>query len=435
VWAVSIGVCLLVFTGTYFLFVEKPPPRHIVIATGAADGAYYRFAQQYGDLLKKDGVTLEVRATKGTVENLRLLTDDSSGVGAAIVQSGVADGDTAAKLTALGSLYREPLWIFYRAKTPVKLVSQLAGKRLAIGPPGSGTRVTALVVLEANGITPESAKKDGTKLLDLTGTPAEVALRKGDIDAAFFVASVEAPYVRDLMATNGVHLLSMAQHEAYQRRYRYFSEVKVPAGLIDLGKNLPDRDTELVGPNAVLVVRKDFHPDLVWLLLAAAGKVHGQGTLLAQPGAFPSGSGTGLTVHEDAAAFYKSGPPLLHRFLPFGTASLVDRMKVMLIPLVMLLMPLFRLTPPLVRWRTRRKIYRWYGLLRDIDAKLIAGASVAELRHELARLRAIEDQVAAVDVPLSYMGEFHDMRFHLSMVRTKLERLLAEKGEPASAPA
>jgi TRAP transporter TAXI family solute receptor len=426
VWAISGGLCLLVLAGTYFLFVEKPPPRRITIATGGEGGAYYHFARQYAELLQKDGITLEVRATKGSVENLDLLADPKSGVGVAIVQSGVADDAAASHIAALGSLYREPLWIFYRGDQPLKLVSQLEGKRLAIGPPGSGTRVTALQVLQANGL---ASGKNGTTLLEQTGEAAVKDLKTGQVDAVFLVASVEAPYVLELMKTPGVRLLSMKQHEAYLRNYRYLSRVTVPAGLVDLGKNLPDRDIDLIGPNAVLVVRNDFHPDLVGLLLAAATKVHGPGSRLAQAGEFPSASGTGLPVHPDASHYLKSGPSFLHRFLPFGVASLVDRLKIMLIPLVMLMMPLLRLTPPLVRWRTRRKIYLWYGLLRDIDEKLIAGATVIELQHELFRLREIEDQVAAVDVPLSFMGEFHNMRFHLSVVLSKLERLLAEKKE------
>ena len=434
VWAVTAGLCLLVLAGTYFLFVEKPAPRHIVIATGGTKGAYYDFARQYAKVLEKDGITLEVRPTRGSVENLELLADDSSGVGAAIIQSDVAGPESAEKVLALGSLYREPLWIFYRSPKPLQLVSDLAGKRLAVGPPGSGTRATALLVLQANGIaTGPGGKGPGATLVDSTGDEAAQALSRGDLDAAFFVASVKAEYVRTLLKAEGVRLLSLSQHEAYQRLYKSFAEVKVPAGLVDLGKNVPAQDTYLIGPSAVLVVRKDFHPELVWLLLGAAVKVHGEGGELSRPGEFPSASATNLSLHEDARTYYKSGPPMLQRILPFWLASQVDRLKIMLIPLVMLMMPLLRLTPPLVRWRTRRKIYLWYGALRDIDQKVVAGASAEELRHELARLREIEDQVAAVDVPLSFMGEFHNMRFHLSVERTKLEQMLAEKGEPVVA--
>jgi TRAP transporter TAXI family solute receptor len=442
VWCGVAGLCLLILIVPYFLFVESPPPRRIVIATGGPAGAYYGFGRQYAELLKKDGITLEVLETEGSVDNLRLLTDEqyaagyprlaklgTSRVDVAILQSGVAGPEDGKRLEALGSLYREPLWIFYRGDKPLHLVSELAGKRLSIGPEGSGTRVAALEILKANDVAPPAG---GDKLGELKSKDAAEALKKGEVDAAFFVAAVEASYVKDLLAADGIRLMSLTQHEAYQRRYRHLSGVVVPAGLVDLGKNIPAEDTHLIGPTAMLVVRKDFHPELVWLLLAAATKVHGKPTLLTQPGEFPSGALVDLPLQEDATTYYKSGPPMLHRIMPFWAASQVDRLKIMIIPVVMLLMPLVRLAPPLVRWRTRRKIYLWYNSLRDIDEKLIAGISMQDLKHELARLREIEEQVAAVDVPLSYMEEFYNMRFHLQMVRNKLEKLLAEKGEPVT---
>jgi hypothetical protein len=353
----------------------------------------------------------------------------------AILQSGVAEGEAAEKIAALGSLYHEPLWIFYRGHQPLQRVSELAGKRLAIGPPGSGTRAAAMEVLRANGLAPGPGGKRVVTLLDSTGTQAAEALRHGDLDAAFFVAAIETPYVQELLTDEGMRLMSLSQQEAYRRRFPQFAAVTVPAGLADLGTNLPAHDTALIAPSAVLVVRKDFHPELIALLLSAATRVHGHGTLLSRPGEFPSPEATGLALDENARHYYKYGPPVLQRYLPFWLALELDRLKVMLIPLIMLLMPLLRLTPPLVRWRTRRKIYRWYGLLRDIDDRLRGGMSVEELRRELARLREIEEQVADVDVPLSYGGEFHEMRFHLSVVRARLERLLAEKGEPLQSQA
>jgi TRAP transporter TAXI family solute receptor len=430
-------LCLLVLIVPYLLFVEKPPPRRFKIATGGPAGQYYKVGNQYKELLKKDGIDVEVLETKGSVENLELLEKDLS-VSVAIVQSGVAGPEAGEYLLALGSLYREPLWIFYHNPEPLHRVSELKGKRLAVGPEGSGTRVAALDILKANGIDAPAA---GDKLAELTGKAAADALKKGEIDAAFFVAGVEASYISGtaeqdgkdgLLAAEGVRLMNLGQHEAYERRYRHFSAVVVPAGLVDLGKNIPAEDTHLIGPTAMLVVRKDFHPELVGLLLGAATKVHGKATLLSQPGEFPSARSVDLPLHEDAASYYKSGPPMLHRIMPFWAASQVDRLKIMLIPVIMLLMPLIRLTPPLVRWRTRRKIYLWYNSLRDIDEKLIAGISVQDLRRELTRLREIEDQVAAVNVPLSYMEEFYNMRFHLQVVRNKLEKLLAEKGEPVT---
>jgi hypothetical protein len=203
----------------------------------------------------------------------------------------------------------------------------------------------------------------------------------------------------------------------------------VPAGLVEFAQHLPDHDVALLAPIAMLVARQDLHPALIPLLLTTATHVHGGGDELSSPGEFPSASFTDLPVSEDARHFYKSGPPMLQRLLPFWPASLVDRAKVMLIPLVMLLMPLVRAAPPLVRWRVRRKVYMWYSALREIDAKLAAGLSGAQLDAEMARLADIEHQITFVDVPLSYMEEFYHLRLHLTMLQEKLQNLRLARGK------
>ena len=187
---------------------------------------------------------------------------------------------------------------------------------------------------------------------------AAKALETGELDAAFFVAAFEADYVQSLLHDNGVNLLSFDQHEAYRRRFRFLAPVIVPAGMVNLGENIPGHDVALLAPTAVLVVRKDFHPALVPLLLTTATHIHGEGDELSDPGEFPSDSYCDFPISEQAKHFYKSGQPVLQRLLPFWLASLVDRAKVMLIPVIMLMMPLLRAAPPLLRWRTRRQDLR-----------------------------------------------------------------------------
>ncbi len=116
VWGTIICLSLAALIGTYILFVEAPPPKRIVIATGGKAGAYYQFALKYAAALKKEGLTLDVLATSGSVENLQFLRDNEKGVQVAIVQSGVASADDQEHLQALGSLYREPLWVFYGSR-------------------------------------------------------------------------------------------------------------------------------------------------------------------------------------------------------------------------------------------------------------------------------------------------------------------------------
>ena len=429
-WAWIVAFCVAALLATYVMFVEPPPPHKIVIATGARNGAYYHFAEKYADELQKEHLTVEVRETAGSVENLRLLGEAGSGVSVAIVQSGVGSPEDVQHFFALGSLYREPLWVFYRGEERLERVSQLAGKRIGVGPAGSGTYAVAMRLLAANGlIEPKAPGATAPAVLVREPvTTAAAALKKGELDAAFFVAAFDAEYILSLLNDRSVHLLSFDQHEAYHRRFRFLSPVTVPAGMVNLGRNIPAQDVALLAPTAMLAVRKDFHPALVPLLLATATRIHSKGDELSSPGEFPSASYCDFPVSDDAKRFYESGLPVLQRLLPFWLASLVDRAKVMLIPLVMLLMPLIRAAPPLMRWRARRKIYVWYSDLRDIDQRSLTGMSAHELDEELARLKHIEHQVAHVDVPLSYMEEFYHLRLHLGMLQLRLAEMRA-RGE------
>lgn len=430
-WVWILGSCLAVLIATYMIFVEPPPPRKIVIASGGQNGAYFHYAQKYAEELQKEGLSVEVRETAGSVENLRLLGQESSGVAAAIIQSGLASSEELQHFYALGSLYREPLWVFYRGDKPLERLSQLAGKRIGVGPPGSGTYPIAMQLLAANGLIGSKTSKENSRavLVQESVAAAAKALQKGELDAAFFVAAFEADYIQDLLSDGRLRLLNFGQHEAYHRRFRFLAPVTVPAGLVDLGQNIPGQDVALLAPTAMLVVRKDFHPALVPLLLTTATRIHGKGDEVSDPGEFPSQSYCDFPVSEDARHFYKSGPPVLQRLLPFWLASLVDRAKVMLIPMIMLMMPLLRATPPLMRWRTRRKIYLWYSDLREIDQRLITGLSGPELDKELTRLKDIEFQVTYVDVPLSYMKEFYHLRLHLAMLQQHVNEWRA-RGEP-----
>jgi TRAP transporter TAXI family solute receptor len=432
VWVWILAFCAASLIATYVMFVEPPPPRKIVIASGARNGAYYRYAERYAEELQKEGLTVEVRETAGSVENLRLLGQHNSDVAVAIVQSGVASPEEVPHFYALGSLYREPLWVFYRGDKRIERLGQLEGKRIGVGPTGSGTYPIAMRLLTVNGLIDPKTDSQSSQgnapavLVQENVAAAATALQKGELDAAFFVAAFDVDYIQALLHDSRVKLLNFDQHEAYRRRFRFLAPVTVPAGMVDLGRNLPGQDVALLAPTAMLAVRKDFHPALISLLLTTAARIHGKGDELSEPGEFPSQSYCDFSLSEDARRFYESGQPVLQRILPFWLASLVDRAKVMLIPLIMLMMPLLRVAPPLMKWRTRRKIYLWYSDLREIDQKLIGGLSDTELDQELARLRDIEHQVAYVDVPLSYMEEFYHLRLHLGMLQQHLLELRAQ---------
>ena len=254
VWGTVLLICAAALVGTYLLFVKAPPPSKIVIAAGGKTGTYYKIGQEYAEELKKEGLTVEVRETAGSGENLQLLQNPGSGVSVAIVQSGVADDKAREQLQALGSLYREPLWVFYRGDATITQLSQLAGKRIGVGPERSGTYPIAVKLLAANGL-PEAAgaEKKTTLVKPDKIDEAAAALQKGELDAAFFVAGFNTDYVQKLLKDDHVHLLSFSQQEAYHRRYPFLSELTVPAGLVNLAENIPSKDLSLLAPTAMLV--------------------------------------------------------------------------------------------------------------------------------------------------------------------------------------
>lgn len=394
-------------------FVNPAPPHTLVVATGHADGAYYLFAQRYRDLLAENDITLEIRTTAGSVENLDLLADGS--VNLAFVQGGTADKTEDHTLTSLGSLYYEPLWVFYRGTQTLSRLGQLQGMRIAIGEDGSGTNAIASQLLADNFID-----SDADTIQSIGGATAASALRSGDIDALFLVASPASPLVQQLLYEQDIQLMSFARATTYTRLHPFLSAVTLPEGVIDLQANIPSRNTVLLAATANLVVGEDFHPALVSLVLQAATRVQGAGDVFTRPGIFPNRDNLEFPLNDDARRFYKHGPPFLQRYLPFWTASMIDRLKVLLVPLLTLMLPLIKIMPPTYRWRVRKKIYRWYEELQALDTetpKQLTGEALVLLRHELDKL---EEDVRKVKVPLSYADELYELRMHIGLVRDKL---------------
>ena len=394
-------------------------PDRIVIATGQPDGAYFRFANEYKKRLAKHGVTLEVRETAGSVENLELLQNEE--VSIAMVQGGTGDSSVSDS-RSLVSLYPEPVWIFYREENSIEKISDLNGLRIAIGPEGSGVRSIALELLGDNGIV----DCETTTLSDESNSQAVENLKSGQIDAAFFVISSDSVVVNELITNDGIQLLDISRAASYQQRHRFLSKTILPEGVVNFQLNKPAADITLLAPTANLVVNGDFHHALVPLVLEAIQEVHEESDqLLVNSESFPSPKYTSFQLNTDAKRYFKSGPSLLYRYFPFWVAAWLDRLKLILLPMLTLLIPLIKIAPPVYRWRIRSKIYRWYRVLHDIDQKLTTTATDAEIsmceyQDAQEQLENLEQELSAVSVPLSYMEEFYNLRIHVSYVKNKL---------------
>jgi len=321
----------------------------------------------------------------------------------------------------IASLYYEPLWVFYRGSSPLTQLAQLRGKRIAVGTQGSGTQTMAIQLLTTNGVIGADGKGiAGTVIAEIGGEDAFNALRSGNVDIVLFVGGVQTPIVEQALRDSSLSLLSFVRADAYPRRYSYLSKLELPQGTIDLALDVPDKDVELIGTKAMLASRADLHPALVSLFIDAARDLHSRQGIFARAGEFPSIAPVDLPVSVDADRHVRFGPSFLHRYLPFWVATVVERTIVVVVPLLVVLVPLLNQLPHLLRWRVRRKIFRWYGELvlleRDIENH-DDPSRFAKWQEDLDR---IERAASHIRTPSSFASEAYTLREHIALVRRTL---------------
>jgi TRAP transporter TAXI family solute receptor len=403
-----------------YQFVEPAPPKKIVISTGSESGAYYHFAQRYATILAKNGITLEVRASAGSLENIDRLKSGEAQIG--FVQGGVVppkedpDAEDDSGMLSLGSMFYEPVWVFYRGEKELTRLTELKGKRIAIGQEGSGVRQLAQQLLGANEIPA------GEHLVPLSGLTAAEELQKGRIDAAFIIAAETAPVVQVLIRSPGIKLMSFAQDRAYQRRFPFLTKLTFPRGVADLVRDYPPDDIKVLAPTANLIVRDDLHPALQALLLQAASEVHGKSGFFQDAGEFPSYKDPMLPLSPEAARYFKSGASFLQRYLPFWLAVLVDRLIVMLVPVFVLLIPLLKVAPAIYNWRVRSKVFRIYGELKFLEDDVKNHYDPARLADYRGRLDALDEEASVLHVPLGFTDLVYTLREHVNLVRSILNK-------------
>lgn len=410
---------ILAFAFTLYFFVKPAPPKHIVMATAQGEGRYTHYAKLYQEFLAKNGVTLELRPSSGAVQSLSLLMAEDSGVDLAFIQGGTGYGANAPDLVSLGSLYYAPLWVFHRGK-PISDLDGLRGRKIAIGTEESGTHALALQLLAMNG-----AVMPPTELLPLGGKQAVEALTAGKIDAVMTVTTADAKLVERLVAAPGISLLSFERAEAYTRLFPYLSRLVLPRGVFDLAGNVPSHDVVLISPTANLIAKNTLHPALAYLLVRAARQIHGPAGVLNQEGEFPAPRNTGFPLSDVARRYFQSGTPFLQRYLPFWAANLVDRLWVILVPVIAVLVPLVKLVPPAYRWRVRSRIYRWYARLKELELQLDDDPDRERLEEMLQKLESIERSVNRIPTPLAYSENLYSFRGHIDLVRQRVIARLA----------
>ncbi len=417
---IVLAVTLLILA---YWWLDPNPPKRVVLATGPAQSAYEEFGKRYAKILAVDGIEVTLLPSQGSAHNLQLLREGKVDLG--FVQGGTSDYDAAdaENLTSLGSLFVEPLWLFYRDRPGRKTggagalnsLTQLQGWRINLGTAGSGVPSLMGKLFESNRIEPASLT-----ITTLDQTPATVAFLNGELDAIVFASAPESLMVQMLLQTPGVKLMNFTQSEAYSKRFSFLSTARLPQGVVDLARNIPPEDVSLVAPTTSLIARSSIHPALAQLFAQAGNVIHGPAGWFKSAREFPNRDNSELPVSKEAERAIKNDAPLLQRYLPFWVANLVERMWLVMGIIIAVMLPLSRIVPPLYEFRVRSRIFRWYGQLRDIEARIEATGNNQTILEELDKLEA---RAQKISVPLSYTDELYALRSNIHLVRKKLQRL------------
>jgi TRAP-type uncharacterized transport system substrate-binding protein len=417
----AVGVAFLILVAILFAILwvlVPPPPRSIELATGFPTGLYQQFGEKIQAELAREGVSLKLRTTGGTSDNLALLSNPESGVDFAMVQGGVADLSKHPNFVSIAGVFYEPAWVWYRESSfqnesgRLGLLSQLKGKRVSIGNQGSGTLTLTTQLLEASGMSLNDLRAEKLKPLD-----ALEKFKKGELDAVFLVSAAEAPLVRSFYETPGIRLMNFEQADAYVHLFPFLSKVTVPRGVVSISYDLPRQDIQVLAATATLVGKNDLSPVLVTLLLGETYDILKTYSYLQKPGEFPSGAGLDFPVHVDAEIYLKDGPSFLHRHLPFWTAVWIGRFAKIVIPLLVILIPLFTYIPAAKNLLLRLKLSQVYEELKVIEKN--ASNSVLKEKN-FKDLADIERRVGNIKVSMLDAKELYDLKGHVGEVRGRL---------------
>ena len=409
-------LAILLVAGAYV--VTTLPPRAIVMATGPEGGANYELGGRYRKVLARSRIELKLLPTSGSLDNLRLLRDPKSGVSVGLLQDGAAESAETSGVEALGTVGYEPLWLFRRNGVGGTL-GALAGKRVSIGPEGSGARAFALSVLRRT-------KTEGT-IGELLGFPPLVAAEKlvgGDIDAAFIVTGWDSPAVQSLINAKGVELTSFERADAMVALYPFLSKVTLPRGIFDLANDRPPADIQLLASKSILAVRADLNSALQYLLLTAATEIHSKSGVFQKADQFPIAESVDLPLSADAERFHRSGRPFLQEQLPFWFAVLIGKALVVLVPLVAVAYPIFRFLPMLYDWMMRSRIDNLYGEMRSVENAMDDEAHDLDAPAMMARIDQLERRAIHLRLPTAYDSSLYTMRLHLGLIRAHLQSIL-----------
>ena len=397
------------------LYFIPAPPSKVTMATGVRGSSFEYYGRQYREILARSNIELELRETTGVFETVRLLQDPKSGIQIAFVAGGVSDGKHAPGLLSLGTVYNSPYWIFYSSNEPLERLSQLVGKRIALGPVGTASRAGAERILGKAGVNNESAT-----LLPFIGLAAVEAMNDGKVDAVWIFGAPDSPPVHSLLHNPNVRIMGFQTADALTRIFPELTRLVLPQGVIDLDRNIPPNDVPLIGSTTKVLVRGDLHPEIVQLLLQTMVEAHAGANIFQRAGEFPNSTDVEYPVAPAAIDFYKNGPSFMQRHLPLWLSVHAQRAIAVLVAAIALGLPMFRFLPWAYNWINRRRLFYWYAQLKKLEASFDTGPVNQHLAETQAEVERIEEAVSHIQFPLTFSDQLYNLRSHIDIVRRKI---------------
>jgi TRAP transporter TAXI family solute receptor len=420
------AILLLAALGWALVIVLKPAiQRTIVITTGADQGIYRGFADRYAPILKREGITLDIRSSSGSVENYQRLADPDSAYEVGFIQSGTTSPKETDGLQTIAAVSYEPIWVFYRGDAVINRLAQLRGKRIAIGIPGSGLLNVSSVLLGYSGVT-----RDNTALLEMDALKAYQGLENGQLDAAFFIGRPDAVMQKTLLNSD-LKLMSFAQADALVQKFPSLSKVIFPRASTSIVNDLPQADVTLLAATALLVSKDSLHPALTYLLLDAAKTVHGGEDYFTPLGTFPNLNTNEFPVSDESTRYFKSGRPFLQRYLPFWLASFVERRLLILLPFMAILIGLLQALPRMAEARIRNRLVVWYREIKSLEDEVWSNRrpsaeQIAQWREEI---ESIDAHASEIRIPQRYFQDVYALKQAIGVVRDRIVQVAGKAGE------
>ncbi|MCS0672534.1 TAXI family TRAP transporter solute-binding subunit [Cytobacillus firmus] len=282
-------------------------PKFMSIVTGGTGGTYYPLGGSFAEIISDaTGIDTNAEVSGASAENMNTLKDGNAEIAfsqtdiASYAQEGklMFEGAAVDNVSAIGTLYPETIQIVTTAKSGIKSVEDLKGKKVSIGAPGSGTAANAEQILEVHGI-----KLDDIQKQDLSFDESTAGIQDGNIDAAFVTAGTPTGAVEGLSATEDVVIVPIEQDkiDALIEKYPYYVQDEVPSGTYKLAEAVPT-----VAVQAMLVVSNDLSEDVVYDVTKAIFEnldkvTHAKGKMIKAENAV---KGTGIDLHPGAKKYF-----------------------------------------------------------------------------------------------------------------------------------